>query len=70
MKWFVYGLAVVLVLAGAVFALQGLRLLPSQVMYGRPEWIVIGAAMVVAGGIIGVWTTVRSRQKAAEPPAP
>ena len=39
--------AVLALIAGAVFALQGLELLPSRVMYGRPEWIVIGSAMVV-----------------------
>lgn len=43
--------AAVLVLAGAVFALQGLRLLPSRVMYGRDEWVVIGAVMVAIGAI-------------------
>ncbi len=30
MKWLAYLVAVVLILAGAVFALQGLRLLPSH----------------------------------------
>ena len=39
----------VLVLAGVVFFLQGMRVLPSQVMYGKPEWVVIGAIMVLAG---------------------
>lgn len=45
----VLALAVVF-LAGAVFALQGLRVLPSAVMYGKPEWIVIGVAMMVVSG--------------------
>lgn len=43
------GLAVLCVLSGAVFALQGLSLLPSRVMYGKPEWVVIGGAMVLVG---------------------
>ncbi len=47
------GVAVFCVLAGAVFALQGLRVLPSTVMYGKPEWIVIGGIMV-AGGVAAV----------------
>ena len=43
-------LAVLLILAGGTFALQGLSLLPgSSAMNGRPEWLVIGTAMVVAG---------------------
>ncbi len=41
--------AVIVALAGAAFALQGLRVLPSPVMYGEPSWIVIGSAMVLAG---------------------
>ena len=40
-------LAVLVLVAGAVFALQGLRVLPSAVMYGKPEWIVIGVSMVI-----------------------
>jgi hypothetical protein len=41
---------VLLILAGGTFALQGLNMLPgSSPMNGRPEWLVIGAAMVVAG---------------------
>lgn len=45
-------LAVLTLIGGVVFALQGLRLLPSAVMYGRPEWVVIGAAAVL--GSLGV----------------
>jgi hypothetical protein len=41
-------------IAGAVFALQGMRFLPSRIMYGRPEWIVIGALMVV-GAAVALW---------------
>lgn len=47
-------IAVLTLITGAVFALQGLRLLPSAVMYGRPEWIVIGAAMVL-GSLAALW---------------
>jgi hypothetical protein len=45
--WFI--VSAVLILAGSVFFLQGMRVLPSQVMYGKPEWIVIGVGMVIAG---------------------
>ena len=46
--WSIVG--ILLILAGGTFALQGLNLLPgSSGMNGRPEWVVIGAAMVVAG---------------------
>ncbi|MFN2465784.1 MAG: hypothetical protein ABR598_05895 [Candidatus Dormibacteria bacterium] len=41
--------AVLLVVAGGIFALQGAGFLPSAVMHGKPEWLVIGTIMVVAG---------------------
>ncbi len=39
----------ILILAGGVFFLQGIRILPSPLMYGKIEWVVIGAGMVVIG---------------------
>jgi hypothetical protein len=45
--------AVLLVFLGAVFALQGAGLLPSAVMHGKPEWLVIGTLMVIAGLFVG-----------------
>lgn len=50
--------AVLTLLAGTIFALQGLRLLPSPVMYGRPEWIAIGTAMVLASVAV-LWRLAR-----------
>ncbi len=44
-----YVIAGLLVLAGGVFFLQGMRVLPSQLMYGKPEWVAIGAIIVLAG---------------------
>ena len=55
MRWILNIIALVLVLAGAVFALQGLRVLPSAVMYGKPEWVVIGAVMAVSGLALAVY---------------
>ena len=59
MKVVAYGIAVVVILSGAVFALQGLSLLPSRVMYGKPEWIVIGVAMVMGGIAALAWLSRR-----------
>lgn len=42
-------------IAGAVFALQGLRFLPSRLMYGRPEWVVIGTALVIVSTAALIW---------------
>ncbi|MEP7198784.1 MAG: hypothetical protein ABI874_03095 [Chloroflexota bacterium] len=64
MKWIPYWVAAVLALAGGVFLLQGLSVLPSRVMYGRPEWVVIGAAMVIVGvALVAVtyWRTARAK---------
>ncbi len=52
MRWIPYIVSVILILAGGIFFLQGMRLLPSQVMYGKPEWVVIGAGMVIVGAAI------------------
>ncbi len=52
MKRILSFVSVIMILAGGVFALQGMSLLPSRVMYGKPEWIVIGGVMVVVGGAI------------------
>ena len=59
MKNVLYVLAGILILAGAIFFLQGMRVLPSQVMYGKPEWIVIGTGMVVVGVALGIITRRR-----------
>ncbi len=59
MKNVLYVVAGILILAGGVFFLQGMRILPSQVMYGKPEWIVIGAGMVVVGAAMGIVTRRR-----------
>ena len=55
-------LAILLILAGSVFALQGLRVLPSAVMYGKTEWVVIGAVMVIVGIALGVYTLIQGRR--------
>ena len=54
MKNALYVVAAILILAGGVFFLQGMQVLPSRIMYGKPEWVVIGAVMVVGGIALGV----------------
>jgi hypothetical protein len=46
--------AVVALLAGLVFFLQGIGVIPGSFMTGRSEWAVIGAALV-AGAVALVW---------------
>jgi hypothetical protein len=45
--------AVLLILLGGIFALQGAGLLPGAAMHGKPEWLVIGLVMVIAGLFLG-----------------
>ncbi|MEA2684002.1 MAG: hypothetical protein QOK05_2330 [Chloroflexota bacterium] len=52
-RWFLVVPAILLVLVGAIFALQGAGLLPSAVMHGKPEWLVIGIAMILVGAFLG-----------------
>lgn len=53
--------SVILILAGGLFFLQGMSLLPSRVMYGKPEWVVIGGAMVVVGAALVVFTNQKAK---------
>ena len=61
MKRGVQIVAGILIFAGGIFFLQGMRVLPSVLMYGKPEWIVIGAGMVVAGGAMLVIQNRRAK---------
>jgi hypothetical protein len=59
--WNVIG--VVLILAGSVFALQGLNVLPGTYMRGSTDWLVIGALMVVVGAGVLVVANRRTRAR-------
>ena len=41
--------AVLLVLAGAVWFLQGINILGGRVMSGQTQWVVIGAVVALVG---------------------
>lgn len=49
MKAVAYTIAVLLILAGLVWFLQGINVLPGSFMTGQIEWAVGGAMAVVAG---------------------
>jgi len=51
-------ISVLVFLAGGVFFLQGINILPGSYMTGDPQWAINGAIMmVVAGGLF--WFTNR-----------
>jgi hypothetical protein len=47
---------VMLILAGGVFFLQGINILPGSFMTGDPQWAVIGGIMIVAGTGLILWS--------------
>ncbi|MFI5284254.1 MAG: hypothetical protein ACHQ0J_14145 [Candidatus Dormibacterales bacterium] len=47
-------IGVLVLLAGAVFAGQGLGYIPGSAMTGDMKWFWIGSAMVVVGLVVGV----------------
>ena len=62
------GLAVVaglILLAGAVFAGQGLGYIPGSYMTGDIKWFWIGSAMVVGGLGLGAFTLLRKPAKSS-----
>jgi hypothetical protein len=55
-------IAVLLILMGAAFFLQGINILPGSYMSGDPKWAVNGAIALVAGIVILVLTNRRKKQ--------
>jgi hypothetical protein len=52
--------AVLLIIVGFVFFLQGINVLPGSFMTGQMKWAVCGGVMLVAG-IVLLLTTRRAR---------
>ena len=52
MKLVLQIVAIVLILGGAVFFLQGTNVLPGSYMTGDPQWAINGGVMIVIGAAI------------------
>ncbi len=45
-------ITVLLMIAGAIWFLQGVNILPGSFMTGDPQWAINGAIMIVVGGVV------------------
>jgi hypothetical protein len=56
MKIILYIVAILLILVGATFFLQGINILPGSYMSGDRQWAINGAISIIVGIGILVWT--------------
>jgi len=54
-----YAVAAVLIVVGLVWIGQGMGMIGGSIMSGQPIYAVLGAVLVVAGGVLA-WLTRRS----------
>jgi hypothetical protein len=64
MKIILYTLGVLLILAGGVWFLQGINVLPGSFMTGQTRWAIYGAVAIVVGAGLLVFG---SRRRASPP---
>lgn len=55
MKTLLNVFAVLIILAGGVWLLQGINVLPGSYMTGQIEWALYGGIAIVAGGGVLFW---------------
>jgi hypothetical protein len=63
MKIFFNVIAVLLILAGGAWFLQGINVLPGSFMTGQIRWAVYGGLAVVVGIGLLVWNNRRKQQQ-------
>ncbi|HEX6306400.1 MAG TPA: hypothetical protein VFZ76_19525 [Anaerolineales bacterium] len=60
MKVVAYVISVMLILAGVVWFMQGINVLPGSFMTGQIEWAVGGVVAIVVGTVLGWYTRRRT----------
>ena len=55
MKLLLNSIAILLILAGGTFFLQGINILPGSYMAGDPQWAINGSIMIVIGIGLIIW---------------
>jgi hypothetical protein len=63
MRLALYIVSAILLLPGALFFLQGMSLVPSRIMFGKQEWVVIGGVMVILGAALAIFARLRVRER-------
>ena len=61
-KFFLNFIAVLLILGGGVWFLQGINVLPGSFMTGQPQWALYGGISIIVGIILLV---IARRRKAS-----
>ena len=64
MKIVLIVIAIVLILTGAVWFLQGIGVLPGSVMTGQTRWAVYGGIAVIVGCVLVILGLRRGKPKA------
>lgn len=62
MKIILNVVSILLLLAGGIFFLQGINIIPGSFMTGDPQWAINGGIMIAAGAG-ALWWVNRRRKK-------
>jgi hypothetical protein len=59
MKRLLYIIGIILILAGGIFFLQGVNVLPGSSMTGDPQWAINGGLIIVVAIGLMLWANRR-----------
>jgi len=59
MKTVLIVVGILLVLAGGIWVLQGVNILPGSYMSGNPQWAINGTISIIVGAGLVVWARRR-----------
>ncbi|GAA4378940.1 hypothetical protein [Agromyces bauzanensis] len=65
-NWLIFGGGIVLTLAGVVWTLQGLNVLPGSAMSGATLWAILGPIAAIGGLALIGWGIARRRRAAVD----